>query len=63
MCIYVRSDLAFNPIDELSHEDLEATWTELLLPKTKPIVCGVIYRPPHQINLYDVLEDECLKSS
>ena len=63
VCIYVRSDLVFNPIDELSHEDLEATWIELLLPKTKPIVCGVIYRPPHQTNLYDVLEDEYLKNS
>ena len=48
VCIYIRSDLAFNQLDELSHEELEATWIEISLPKTKPIVCGVVYRPPHQ---------------
>lgn len=41
VCIYVRSDLAFNPLDDLLHEELEATWIELFLPKTQPIVCGV----------------------
>ena len=48
VCIYIRSDLAFNQIDELSHDELEATWIEILLPKTNHIVCGVVYRPPHQ---------------
>ena len=51
------SDLAFNPLDDLLHEELEATWIESLLPKTKPIVCGVVYRLPQQANL------KCLSSS
>lgn len=63
VCIYVRSDLAFNPLDQLSHEDLEAMWIELLLPKTKPIVCGVVYRPPHQTDFYELLESVCLATS
>ena len=61
VCIYIRSDLAFNELDELSNEELEATWIEILLPKTKPIVCGVVYRPPH--NFYELYESVCLTSS
>ena len=37
VCIYVRNDLAFAARDVLLHDELEATWVELLLPKTKPI--------------------------
>lgn len=55
--------MAFNPLDQLSHEDLEAMWIELLLPKTKPIVCGVVYRPPHQTDFYELLESLCLATS
>ena len=57
------SDLAVNPLDDLLHEELEAMWIEILLPKTKPIVCGVVYRPPQQANFYDLLETKCLSSS
>ena len=63
VCIYNRSDLAFNQLDELCHEELEATWIEILLPKTKPIVCGVVYSPPHQNNFYELFESVCLTSS
>ena len=40
---------------------LQATWIEFLLPKTKPIVCGVVYRPPQQNNFYEL--SVCLTSS
>ena len=63
VCIYVRTDLAFNPLDQLSHDNLEATWIELLLPKTKPIVCGVVYRPPQQTDFYELLESVGLETS
>lgn len=63
VCIYVRSDLSFNPRDDLSHDELEATWIDLILPKTKPILCGVVYRPPQQCNFYNLLEDLCLAHS
>lgn len=48
VCIYIGQDLAFNQQSELDHGQLEATWVELLLPKTKPILCGVVHRLPKQ---------------
>ena len=56
VCMYIRKDLAFNALDELSHDDIEAIWIELLLPKTKLIVCGVVYRPPDQTKFYELFE-------
>ena len=41
----------------LGCDDLEAVWIELLLPKTKPILTAVVYRPPNQMNFYDLLEN------
>ena len=32
VCMYIRSDIAFNSRDDLYLEELEATWVELLLP-------------------------------
>ena len=63
VCIYVRTDLALNPLGQLSHDNLEATWIELLFPKTKPIVCGVVYRPPQKTDFYELLESVCLETS
>ena len=57
VCLYVRSDIAYNPRPDLSTDDLESLWIDLLLPKTKPILVGVCYRPPKQSNFYDLLED------
>ena len=42
---------------------MEALWFEILLPKTKPILCGCIYRPPRQTNFYDLLENVCSSNS
>ena len=63
MLIYIRSDLVFNCLHDLDHKDLEATWLKLLLPKSKSILCGVIYRPPKQSDLYSVLDSVCSSSS
>ena len=41
VCMYIRSDLAFNPRPELSTDQLETLWIKIILPKTKP----VCYRP------------------
>lgn len=57
VCMYIRSDLAFNPRTDLEHEDLEAIWIELLLPKTKPIIIGTCYRPPKQSDFYKLLKN------
>ena len=59
VCIYVRSDLAFNPHPDLSMTDTETVWVEILLPKTRPILTGVCYRPPKQMGFYERLEKAC----
>ena len=63
VCIYIRNDFAFNTRDDLSSPDLEALFIDILLPKTKPILCGVCYRPPKQLNFYDLLESLFLECS
>lgn len=56
VCIYIRQDIAFNARPDFNHQELEGTFIDILLPKTKPILCGVLYRPPKQTNFYDILE-------
>ena len=43
---YIRNDIAFNPRQEFQNNYTEKIWFYLLLPKSKPIVVGVCYRPP-----------------
>ena len=43
VCLFIRSDIAFNPKPELSADDLESLYVNILLPKTKPILIGVCY--------------------
>ena len=57
VCMYVRSDLAYNPREDLQNENLEDLWLELLLPKTKPIVIGTCYRAPNNSKLTESLEN------
>ena len=56
VCLYVRSDLAFNPCFDLQKDGVETVWAEVLLPKTLPILTGVCYRPPKQCEFYELLE-------
>ena len=46
MC-YIRNDLCFNQRENFSNE-FENIFIDILLPKTKPILIGIIYRPPDQ---------------
>ena len=46
-CFNVRSDLS---------ADLEIVWLGICLPKTKPILLGMCYRPPKQNAFYEGLE-------
>lgn len=34
-------------------------WSEIILPKTRPILVGVCYRPPKQNNFYELSEMVC----
>ena len=61
VCSYIRNDIAFLPRHDLQSNDLEATWLEILLPKTKPIMVGTVYRPPKQTNFFNHFENVFLK--
>ena len=54
--IYIRSDIVFNLRTDLINESLEAVWVDILLPKTKPILVGSIYRPPNQNGFIEELD-------
>ena len=59
VCVYIRKDFSFNQRCDLDNSNLEAVWFEILLPKTRPILCGSLYRPPSQHNFYSVLDSVC----
>ena len=61
VCTFIRNDIAFRTRDDLAHDSLEATWFELLLPKSKPIVIGTVYRPPEQNNFVEHFEEALSK--
>ena len=46
VCIYVRDDIAFNVRNELTVDELEGIWIDILLPKTKPILIGLSLSVP-----------------
>ena len=58
VCLYIRSDISYNPRPELLCDELESVWIDLLLPMTRPISVGVCYRPPNQQNFLDLLEKQ-----
>lgn len=62
VCIYIRADLAYNPRMDLHHNDIESTWVDILLPKSKPILIGICYRPQTNAAFFSTLEDSCIKS-
>ena len=49
---YVRQDLCFN-LRSTAMGDIEGIFFDILLPKTKPIFVGIIYRPPNSINFLE----------
>ena len=44
---YVRNDICYNS-KQILQDDIENIFIDLLLPKTKPITVGIVYKPPHQ---------------
>ena len=48
VCVYVRNDYALTvrSINQMDNDEL--IFVELLLPKTKPIIIGTVYRPSKQ---------------
>ena len=52
VCMYIRSDLAYNPRDDINLEGVKSIWCDLLLPKSKPILLGTIYCPYPEQNQF-----------
>ena len=43
---YISSSLPFHRRLDLKQEDIKCIWLEILFPKTKGFVIGIIYHPP-----------------
>ena len=57
---YIRYDLSYN-VKSYFPRDIENLFFELLLPNTKPIVVGKIYRPPNQTNFMEIFNENLSK--
>ena len=44
---YVQNDICYNS-KQILQDDIENIFIDLILPKTKPITVGIVYKPPHQ---------------
>ncbi len=52
----------FKERKDLDRATIEAVWLDIFLPKSKPILVGICYRPPDQNDFYERL-DEILSAS
>ena len=57
---YTRNDLSYN-VKSYFPKDIENIFFELLLPNTKPIVVGAIYRPPNQTDFMEIFDENLSK--
>ena len=51
---YIRDDLSFD-VKPFFPPEIENVFFEILLPNTKPIVVGIIYRPPSQSEFLEII--------
>ena len=51
---YIRNDLSFD-VKSFFPSEIENVFLEILLPNTKPIVVGIIYRPPSQSEFLKII--------
>ena len=57
---YTRNDLSYN-ITSVFPSEIESVFFEILLPNSKPVTVGTIYRPPNQSNFLEVLNENMNK--
>ena len=57
---HIRNDLSYNIISVFPSE-MESVFFEILLPNSKPITVGTIYRSPNQSNFLEVLNENMNK--
>ena len=57
---YIRNDLSYNILSVFPSE-IESAFFDILIPNSKPIIVGTIYRPPNQSNFLEVLNENMNK--
>ena len=57
---YIRNGLSYN-VKSYFPKDIENVFFGILLPNTKPIVVGTIYRPPNQTNFIEIFNESLSK--
>ena len=57
--MYIGTDLAFNQRNDISDDQLEMLWIELLLPHTRPSLISTCYRPETTKKFYNFFENVC----
>ena len=53
--MFIKNSLTFNVRSDIGI-DTESIWVDLFLPKTKPFLIGVCYRPPKHNDFIEKLE-------
>ena len=51
---YIRNDLSYD-VKSFFPPEIENIFFEILLPNTKPIIVGIIYRPPSQSEFLEII--------
>ena len=59
---YIQNDISFNVRGDFSNE-IENIFLDIFLPKTRPILIGILYRPPDQSGFVDKLSSAISKTS
>ena len=54
---HIRNDLSFD-VKPFFPPEIENVFFEILLPNTKPIVVGIIYRPPSQSEFLEIINTD-----
>ena len=57
---YIRSDISYK-LNSLLPNEFENTTVDILMPHTKPITVGIIYRLPNQSKFLDIFEENLPK--
>jgi hypothetical protein len=63
VCLYIRDNICFNKRDDLITNNIEFLAVDILLPKTKPFLLSVGYRPPEDYHYFSKLEELFLESN
>ena len=58
--MFIKDTIAFNIRNDINNENCEILFINVLLPKSKPFIVGMCYRPPDDSNFCDKLENNIL---